>query len=132
MAYEIGPRSHESYRAGADLSALQYNVVTFNSSRDIVVISGAGAGSGILDNAPILGDTANLVTAGVTKVKCGGNIVAGDKLIANAAGLAIAATQETSEGYIFGVAREAGSDGAIIAARVDFSGATWSSVDAIA
>lgn len=125
MAYYWGPRHHESYPAGADLSASQFLVVKREADGDIVV-AGAGEGVGILDNAPLATETADVVTAGTTKVKCGAAVAIGDRLIADAEGKAIPATAGTSVGLIFGTAREAGADGTIIAANVNFSGAVIS------
>jgi hypothetical protein len=127
MAYNWGPRSHECYPAGADLSTSQFLVVKREADGDVVV-AGAGEGFGILDNAPLNTETADVVTTGTTKVKCGATVAIGDRLIANAAGKAIPATAGTSVGLIFGTAREAGAADTIIAANVDFSGAVISAV----
>lgn len=129
MSFNWGPRHHESYEAGADLTEKQFLVVKRGSDGKVVV-AGAGEGHGVLDNAPAAGETADLVTDGTTKVRAGGTIAINSPVIANADGEAIAATFGTSEGLIFGTAREAAVDGQIIAVRVDFSGAGVSAASA--
>lgn len=120
MAYEWGPRHFESYAAKEDLREKQFHIVKQNPDRTISLASGGDTAHGVLDNAPGIDETAAVCTGGTTKLKLGGTVAVGDRLAPNAEGLAVKAVEGD---YAIGTAREAGTDGSIIAARVDLSGA---------
>jgi hypothetical protein len=122
MAFEWGPRHAETYPAGADLTDKQY-FVGVRQADGTIVLAGAGLGDGIIEYTvpPKVGASIALVDDGTNKVRLGGTVAIGDQLIAGADGRAIKRVAQT--GKVFGVAREAGVAGQIIAARVDFAGA---------
>ncbi len=101
-----------SHEAAADLSAKQFHVVKTDSNGKVVLASGAtDKVLGVLANAPILGDTADVhgINAnGTFKVKAGGTIAKDAYLTANADGEAIATT--TTGNVVFGRAVRAAVD----------------------
>lgn len=78
--------------AGADLSAKQFYAVKVNSSKAIV-LAGAGENAlGVLQNDPTSGQAAEVMVVGVSKVKLGATVVAGENVMADAAGKLVPAT----------------------------------------
>lgn len=105
-----------SAEAAADLSAKQYYLVKTDANQKVVLASAAtDAILGILQNAPILGQTADvrlLNGNGTFKVILGGNVAKDAYLTSDAAGKAIATTSTGNR--VFGRALSAGSTGDII------------------
>lgn len=82
------------FTAGADLSALRFTIVHLSTSADrTVVASTAGSNGviGVLQNKPKLGQAADVMIVGVSKVIYGANVTAGDLLTATTGGKAIPA-----------------------------------------
>lgn len=78
MAYEI-PGFSFTLVAAEDLSALQFSVVDVDSAgKAITPAADGGRGIGVVQNKPAIGQSATIVTTGVTKAKVGtGGITAG-------------------------------------------------------
>lgn len=93
---------HLVYKAGADLSAKQYYIVKRHTTAGECVLSSAAADLhlGVLQNAPILGDTADILGRGAQdtgKVIAVGVLTPGCKFTSDSAGKAIATTTEDNE-----------------------------------
>lgn len=87
-----------SYKAGADLSALQYTFVKAgtNAGEVIAVAAVTDIPIGILMNAPTSGQTADVaLPGGGAKLKMGGAVTAGARVSTTAAGLGVAADGAT-------------------------------------
>lgn len=100
--------------AGADLSAKQYYIVKDSSGTAVLASAATDKILGVIENAPVSGDTAVVVTrnkSGTFKVKAGGVIAVGDKLTSDSAGKAVATT--TGGDQVFGIARKVAADGDI-------------------
>jgi len=103
--------------AGADLSAKQYYIVKRHSTAGQVVLSAAGSDNhlGALQNAPVSGDVAEIVTrnyGGTAKVIAGGTLTPGCALTSDGNGKAVATTTEDDQvlGYYTGDANAASGD----------------------
>lgn len=92
MAYEVPGFGLGTLTAAADLSALQYRFVVVNASGDIAQSTASGDVAGVLQNKPTLGEAAQVMTDGVSKVVAGAAVAAGAKVMSNASGQAITAT----------------------------------------
>lgn len=112
---------HDTAPAGADLSSKQFTLVKFDSSGNLVAASTGDKGFVLQDN-PIQGRYGTYALVGITKVKLGGTVAAGDYLAANSSGLAVTATntvtsagvsysQGTAGQHIIGQALRAGVSG---------------------
>lgn len=79
--------------AGADLSNLaanQYRVVRLNASGHVIAIAATTDNPfGVLQNDPRNGQAARVATGGVSKVRLGGTVAAGDRLGVAADGRAV-------------------------------------------
>lgn len=80
--------------AAEDLSAKQYHVVQLASTAMQVKISAAGTSKnlGILQNDPVAGEPASVVTTGFTKAVAEASVAAGVLLTANSTGQVQATT----------------------------------------
>ena len=98
-----------------DLSALQYNLVKLNADFNVVAINGVtDYPIGVLDNAPVgtasVPAEASVTCFGVTKVKLGGTVVAGDRVGHDGAGLCVTQIDGTdTTDYVIGTALEGGA-----------------------
>lgn len=108
--------------AGADLSGEQYHVVKRHSTAGQVVLSTAGSDLhlGVLQNAPTLGDSAEILGRGAQDtglVEAGGTLTPGAALTSNSAGEAVVTTTEDDQvfGYYTGDVNAA--DGEIVEFR---------------
>lgn len=101
--------------AAADLSAKQFLFVKVTAGLSVnVVAASTDAPVGVLQNKPTQGQTAEIISVGVTKVQAGAAIAAGAEVMANASGQAI--TAATTGNRINGIALEAaGGAGELIA-----------------
>jgi hypothetical protein len=116
MAYEIANYAVKiTGVAAADLSAKQYYFVKFNGSNGIVVCSGAtDRPIGVLQNAPLSGQEAEILVAGGTKVAVGGTIGDGGAIKTDANGKAVALTVGTdTTHYLVGTALADAASGEI-------------------
>ena len=117
MAFEGLQVKYPGLLAGADLSAAgtQYKFVKLNSSGAVVLCSVAGERAhGVLQDTPANGAPANVSGPGITKVRAGGSITAGNYLTADPSGFAITAAALSTHS-INGIALEAaGASGQLI------------------
>lgn len=100
----------QTFHPGADLSAIQFSAVKFDGSGNIVGCSADDAAIGILMNAPVLRDVAEVSVAQGARAKCSGSVARGDKLRAAASGKMITVT---AGGYD-AVAMDSGADSDVI------------------
>lgn len=96
-----------------DLTAKQYFAVKLTSTARTVALASTGGEMiyGILQNAPAIGESANVCQLGITKAAAGGTIAAGDPLTTDTAGKVIT---YTSSKVKIGVAITAGVAGDLI------------------
>lgn len=98
-----------SRKAGADLSALQFTAVKLNTVSQLVAATAAtDQVVGILQNAPVLNDTGDVVlrnAQGTCKAKAGAAFAVGTKLMIDGTGRVI--TAATTGNEIVGIAFEA-------------------------
>ena len=123
MAYEINNYSLKiTLVAGADLSAAQYKFVEIGAGGVVTVCNGAtDRPIGVLQNAPLSGQEAEVVVAGGTKVVSSGNIAIGSAIGTDASGKAVALTAgtDTTKFVVGTVILPASADGEILTAVVN-------------
>lgn len=122
MAYEIATANAVKITlvAGADLSAKQYHFVKLNSSGQAVAVAAAtDLPIGVLQNAPLSGQEAEILVAGGSKLVLGGTVAAAAIVSPSAAGagVAIVAGTDTTK-FAVGQALTGGASGEIITAIV--------------
>lgn len=98
MAYEISPYSVKiTLVAGADLSAAQYTFVKVNGSGQAVACAAiTDIPVGVLQNAPLIGQEAEVLVSGGTKVKAAAAATTPTLIGTNATGLAQAIVAGTA------------------------------------
>lgn len=95
MAHE-GFQQLLSFTAGADLSSSQYTIVKLSSGT--IVAGTAGAGFGVLVDAPASGEVGSVAVLGITKVVVGtGGVTEGDMITSDASGEAVPAATLNDE-----------------------------------
>jgi len=100
-----------SIEAGEDLSSSTEKVVTLNSSGKAIGFSAiTNIPAGILKNAPVTGEAAEIAIDGVSRIWLGGTLSPGALVGASAAGKAVA---DASTNYNIGVLLKGGADGEI-------------------
>lgn len=91
MAYEEA-LTKISVPAGADLSASQYCFVTVDSNGKVVLTGDGAKADGVLQDDPDTStETACVAIAGVTKMKAGAAVTAGDSIASDSTGRGITA-----------------------------------------
>lgn len=109
----------DSMKAAADLSSYQYYFVKISAARTVNVCSAVtDVPYGVLQNKPEnAGEAAEVMIAGITNLKIGASVTAGDRLGPEVTtGHAIPVT---TDDYPYGaIARESGDDGDIISAML--------------
>lgn len=127
MAYEISNYSVKvTLVAGADLSAKQYNFVKLNASGEAVAIAAiTDLPIGVLQNAPLAGQEAEVLVSGGTKIVAGEAITLPAFLSVTSAGKADkVATTDTTQ-FVVGQALTTGGAGdEVITAVVNCSNPT--------
>jgi hypothetical protein len=121
MAYEI-PGFKFSLRAGADLSLSQYRFVKLNASGDAVVCAAiTDKPVGVLQNDPGLGEEAEILVTGITKLSADGIIAIAAELGTSADGQAdsIVSGTDTTVFKVGQALEAAAAAGVLIAALVD-------------
>jgi len=103
--------------ASADLSALQYHIVSVAGTMAV----SADAAAGVLQNAPQSGEHASLAYSGHMKGKAGGAITVGARLTVTASGTL---SVVTSGSVCVGKALAAASSGGLCSFIGDFSNAS--------
>lgn len=137
MAWDEGQGldSDLSFRAAADLSALQYTFVKLDANGDVIACAAAGEKSvGVLQNKPKLGETAVVRPHGLSKVVASAAIAANDFITTTAAGLAktalrlVQASGNASNVHGYALRAAAGVN-VIITAFISIPGGIWPTVD---
>ena len=126
MAYEISPNTLKiTLVAGADLSAAQYKFVKLDGSGNAVVCSAiTDRAIGVLQNAPLSGQEAEITVSGGTKVVAGGTVAIGGTLSTSTGATAVSVVVGTATTtYIFGTALTGGASGEVITAVVNCAAA---------
>lgn len=121
MAYEI-PGFKFSLRAGADLSSSQYRFVKLDASGDAVLCAAiTDKPVGVLQNDPGLGEEAEILVTGITKLSADGVIAIGAELGTSADGQAdsIVSGTDTTVFKVGQALEAAAAAGVLIAALVD-------------
>ena len=112
MATTLQPNLLTGLKAGADLSSSQYKAVKLDASGDVVIAGAGEQAIGLLQNAPISGDYAQVAwVGGGGLVEAGAAINEGDFLKVDANGDVIATTTATD--FVIGRAKQAAADGDI-------------------
>jgi hypothetical protein len=123
MAYEFSNYSVKvTLVAGADLSALQYNFVKINSSGLAVACAAAtDIPVGVLQNAPISGQEAEVLIVGGTKIVAGAAIGEGAQIGTGSTGkaVALAAGTDTTKYVVGTLLTESAADGNIVTAVIN-------------
>ena len=123
MAYEISNYSVKvTLVAGADLSSKQYTFVKLNSSGEAIAAAAAtDIPVGVLQNAPIAGQEAEVLIVGGTKVVAGAAIAEGAQLGTSATGKAVAlvAGTDTTKYVVGTLLTESAADGNIVTAVIN-------------
>jgi len=121
MAFEGPQHKVPGLIAGADLSAKQYHFVKLSADATVVVCSGVtDKPIGVLQNAPISGGSAEVCSAGVTKIVGDADLDAGQSIGTSADGQAASYTVSDTTKYIVGqVIAGNTAAGGIITADID-------------
>ena len=110
-------RDNRTFIAGEDLSAAQFKFVTLESDGQIDLADADAENCiGVCIVGAAAGAAATVTVSGKTMVTAGGTIDAGEAIVTDASGDAVALTDSSSATAItMGYALEAGVDGQIIA-----------------
>jgi hypothetical protein len=129
MAFEISNYSVKISRvAGADLSAKQYHFVEMDSAGLVTACNGAGdLPIGVLQNAPIAGQEAEVLVVGGTKVVAGEAVTTASIIGTSATGTAVA--KDTTTNYRVGRVIDAtgAADGVTVSAIINCASPTLQS-----
>jgi hypothetical protein len=117
----------EAFVASGDLSACLNRIVTQLSTDFKVGLAGAGAGFGVLQNAPKDGEFASVATDGIVMVRVGAAVSAGDYITSAASGWGVKAVASFGvasgtvvlNAEILGKARTGAASGMLAAVAVD-------------
>jgi hypothetical protein len=126
MAYEIANYSVKiTLVAAADLSSGQYKFVKLDNTGKAVLCSGAtDKPIGVLQNAPISGQEAEVLVAGGTKVVAGGTVSIGNVVGTGASATGVALTVSTdATKYVVGTALSGAASGEVFTAVIDCAAA---------
>jgi len=100
-----------SIPAGADLSSATEKFVVINSSGNVILPDAVTKlPVGILKNAPVTGEAAEVAINGTSRVWLGATLSPGDRVSTGATGKAVAAA---SGSYPMGILQKGGADGEI-------------------
>lgn len=100
-----------AYTAGADLSAKQFTFLALSGDNTVDAAAANGADAvGVLQNDPVLGQSAAVCVDGQTKVVFGATLAAGVEVTNNADGAAIEAVAGNT---VLAVVAEGAANGAI-------------------
>lgn len=126
MAYESSQPVKVSLRAGADLSAAQYKFVKLDTDGEVIVAAATtDRPIGVLQNAPVSGETAEVAVAGITKVKAGGSASVGNPVFTSASATAVTAVigSAASTFYIQGTFLEDAAAGQVVSVVINSANA---------
>lgn len=129
MAFEISNYAVKITRvAGADLSAKQYHFVEMAADGTITACNGAGdLPIGVLQNAPLSGQEAEVLVVGGTKVVAGEAVSTASIIGTSATGTAVA--KDTTTNYRVGRVIDAtgAADGVTVSAIINCASPTFQS-----
>lgn len=118
MAIEIQGQKI-SLIAGEDMTTKQFHIVKMSGDFTVVTCSAVTDDMvGIVQNNPKIGQPAEIMINGVSKVRVDANIAAGDRITTSADGQA---TTEVAGSYTFGRALAAASTGSLGSILIDTS-----------
>lgn len=126
MAYEISAYSVKvTLVAGADLSAAQYKFVKLdNTGKAVAVAAATDLPIGVLQNAPLAGQEAEVLVTGGSKLVLGGTVAAGAVVSPSAAGAGVAIVHGTdTTKFAVGQALTGGASGEIVTAVISCAAA---------
>jgi len=126
VAYEINPNALKiTLVAGADLSSAQYKFVKLNASGQAILCAAVtDKPIGVLQNAPLSGQEAEVTVIGGTKVVLGGSVAEGAAVGTSAAGAGVALTFGTdTTKFVVGQALTEGASAEIITVVVNCASA---------
>lgn len=119
MAFEVQGRKMGFRVAKVALTAKQYYVVKRSTGNEVDLCGAGEFACGVVQNKPAVGEPAEVMCDGVTKVVAGGIITEGALVAADANGKVVAAA---SGDYVVGIAETAaGSDLDIITVTLALS-----------
>jgi hypothetical protein len=127
MAYEISNYSVKvTLVAGADLSAAQYKFVKLNSSGQAILCAAAtDSPIGVLQNAPLSGQEAEILIVGGTKVVAGAAITLPNVIGTDANGKAVALAVTDTTKYVVGsLLTASAADANVVTAVINCANAT--------
>lgn len=127
MAYEFSNYSVKvTLVAGADLSAAQYKFVKLNSSGQAIIAAAAtDSPIGVLQNAPLSGQEAEVLVVGGTKVVAGAAITLPSVIGTDANGKAVAlATTDTTKYVVGSLLTASAADANVVTAVINCANAT--------
>lgn len=108
----------DSFVASGDFSLCLGRIVDLIAGTDLTVgLATANQGYGVLLNAPKNGDAASVVVSGITMVRVGAAVAAGDDITSAASGWGVKATAGTSA-RIIGRAFTAAASGMLSAVEI--------------
>lgn len=109
-----------TYEASADLSGSQYYIVKMSSGKIALCSSDEDKALGILQNKPESGENAVVMTAGISKMVCGGSLSETEGIASDADGKGAPLTDADS--YSLCNAVQAGEAGDIIRVSLNHNG----------
>lgn len=110
MAYEGEQNTIPGLTASADLSAKQFYLVKMSGEKTVTVCAATtDKPIGVLQNAPVSGDTAVVCAVGLTKVSGDADLNYGDSIGTSSDGQAAAYTASDTTKYIIGQVIEGNS-----------------------
>ncbi len=100
MAFEVPGRKIGHFRAGSDLSALQFRFCVAPNVSGVAVQQTVAGGrvTGVIQNKPKLNEAVEIMVDGQSKVVAGGVIAQGDPVMSDAAGRAVLAVAGATAG----------------------------------
>lgn len=107
-AYEL-PKVSITLVAATDMSQKRYTFGTVNTDGALVTPAADALAVGVIQTPGIISEPCNVMTTGVSFIKLGGTVAAGDKLSVGTDGAAIKATT----GEVIGVCLVGGASGEI-------------------
>lgn len=90
--FEVAGFKPGVFEAGADLSALQFRAVKLDGSGNVVLCGAGERALAMLQNKPILGESAEIDMDGITKAEAGAAYAVNVQLMSDANGRLITAT----------------------------------------
>jgi hypothetical protein len=124
MALEGNVQTYPGLKASADLSAKQFRCMKLSGAGTFTVCAAVtDKVIGILQDTPTSGQPGSVAFAGLTKVKAGGTIAAGDTVGTDGNGAIVAYVEGTdTTKYRVGIARSAGASGDFVDVLLQLTG----------